>query len=176
VKVNGLISREIYANVILLKRIFLYLSQAPLGAFRVILSSPICDKLSFVSEFYLFHEYLAALGIAQVNLALLSLARYLNTLNIGCARHNSSKLDSALAGTIFSRETRERPFCCFIFITSFFYMYKQHGLTQISQIHADKRQVGQINLLKQMPQRTLTKTVTALWEFMWFVFCLRESA
>jgi len=55
-------------------------------------------------------------------------------------------------------------------------MYKQHGLTQISQIHADKRQVGQINLLKQMPQRTLTKTVTALWEFMWFVFCLRESA
>ena len=75
-KVNGLISREIYANVILLKRIFLYLFQAPLGAFRVILSSPICDKLFFVSEFYLFHEYLAALGIVQVNLTLLSLARY----------------------------------------------------------------------------------------------------
>ena len=43
----------------------------------------------------------ATLKIAQVNLALLSLARTLNSLNFGYARHSSSKLDSALTCTNF---------------------------------------------------------------------------
>ena len=33
-------------------------------------------RFSLVSAFYLLHEYLAALNIAQVNLALYSFARY----------------------------------------------------------------------------------------------------
>ena len=48
-------------------------------------------------------EYLAALNIVQVNLALYSLAR-----NFFCFC------------ILFPRETRERPFCCFLFITPFF--------------------------------------------------------
>jgi len=35
-------------------------------------------------------------------------------------------------------------------------------LPQISQIHADERQVDQMALLKQMPLISLTKTVTTL--------------
>jgi len=47
-----------------------------------------------------YEEYLATLGIVQASLALHSLARNLNSFNIGCALHSSSKLDSALACTI----------------------------------------------------------------------------
>ena len=58
---------------------------------------------TFLSFLYLLHEYLAALNIAQVNLALYSLAR-----NFFCFC------------ILFPRETRERSFCCFLFITPFF--------------------------------------------------------
>ena len=65
-------------------------------------------------------------------------------MNIGCAQHSSSKLDSALACTIFPRETRERPFGLFSIYHIIFYMYKRHGLPQISLIYADKK-TGWIN-------------------------------
>ena len=55
-------------------------------------------------------------------------------------------------------------------------MCKQHGLTQIPQIYADKRQVGQVeemDLLKQMPQIAQRKTVETQREYIKFVVCLR---
>ena len=47
-----------------------------------------------------------------------------------------------------------------LFYYSFFACVKRPILSQITQIHADKRQVGQMDLLKQMPQITLRKTDT----------------
>ena len=49
-------------------------------------------------------------------------------------------------------------------------------LTQITQIYADKRQVGEMDLLKQIPQITQIKTGQTRVKDMWFVFCLRLSA
>ena len=54
-----------------------------------------------------FFEYLAALGRAQASLALLLLARHLNSLNFGCTQYSSSKLGSIFVCTKFPRE---RPF------------------------------------------------------------------
>ena len=56
---------------------------------------------------------------------------------------------------------------------------KPQCLPQISLIYADKRQVDQMALLKQMPQISLTKTVTNYSgdiQFMLFAVCLRNNA
>ena len=56
---------------------------------------------------------------------------------------------------------------------------KPQCLPQISLIYADKRQVDQMALLKQMPQISLTKTVTNYSgdiQFILFAVCLRNNA
>ena len=54
-----------------------------------------------------------------------------------------------------------------------------HILSQITQIYADKRQIGlvrEMDLLKQMPQIAQRKTVETQREYIKFVVCLRRSA
>ena len=59
-----------------------------------------------------FFEYLAALGRAQASLALLLLARHLNSLNIGCTRHSIQVNLMTLLS--FARHFRENGrYCCY---------------------------------------------------------------
>ena len=103
----------------------------------------VCTKFPLFPTIYLLHEYLAALNIAQVNLALYSFARYF--------RENGR-------------------YCCSLYSSHVFCMWERPILPQIPQItqrnaaglhyFADKRQLAHTNLLKQMPLITLRKTVT----------------
>ena len=98
-------------------------------------------------------EYLAALNIVQVNLALYSLARNFFCFCIlfiswisSCTRHSIQvNLMTLLSLARYFREKRVNGRFVVFYSSHHFYMFKRHVITQISQIYADKRQAGKWN-------------------------------